>query len=60
LLSFSKGALKLFKRTERYIEMKNNDKILESIYTTIFSQKFSQDGTELAACDNYGHIGVYK
>jgi len=40
--------------------MKNNDKILESLYTTIFSQKFSQDGTELAVCDNYGHIGVYK
>jgi THO complex subunit 6 len=40
--------------------MKNNDKILESLYTTIFSQKFNQDGTKMAVCDNYGHIGIYK
>lgn len=33
---------------------------LKPLYTTIFSQKFNSDGTELAVSDNFGQIGVYK
>lgn len=36
------------------------EKYLQSIYTTIFSQKFSPDGNELAVCDNFGNISVFK
>jgi hypothetical protein len=40
--------------------MKDNDQILRSIYTTVFSQQFSPNGNELAASDNFGNISVYK
>lgn len=40
--------------------LKMYDKILQSIYTTIFSLKFSPDGNELAAGDNNGNISVFK
>jgi hypothetical protein len=40
--------------------MKDSLDVLKSLYTTIFSVKFNSEGTELAAADNFGHIGVYK
>lgn len=40
--------------------MKDTINVLKSLYTTIFSQKFNQDGTELAVSDNFGQIGIYK
>lgn len=39
------------------LQLDNN---LKSLYTTIFSLKFSPDGKFLAACDNFGTIYVYK
>ncbi|RNA24082.1 alanine--glyoxylate aminotransferase 2-like [Brachionus plicatilis] len=36
------------------------DNNLKSLYTTIFSLKFSPDGKYMAACDNFGKIYVYK
>jgi len=38
----------------------DRDTIMRSLYTTVFSQKFNPDGTELAVCDNFGHIAVYR
>jgi hypothetical protein len=40
--------------------MKDTINVLKSLYTTLFSQKFNTDGTELAVSDNFGQIGVYK
>lgn len=40
--------------------MKDNENTLKSLYTTIFAQKYSHDGNELAVSDNFGHIAVYK
>lgn len=40
--------------------MSNTESILKGLYTTIFAQKFSNTGNELAACDNFGNISVYK
>lgn len=38
----------------------HTDNILKSLYTTIFALKFSHDANELAACDNFGNISIYK
>lgn len=38
----------------------NRDKTLKSIYTTLFSQKFSPDGNELAVCSNFGEISLFN
>jgi hypothetical protein len=46
---------------KKSIKMKDNrDKTLKSIYTTLFSQKFSPDGNELAICSNFGEISLFK
>jgi len=36
------------------------DKSLKSLYTTLFSQKFSPNGETLAACSNFGEIALYN
>ena len=36
------------------------EKILRPLYTTTFSQKYSVEGNELAVCNNFGQISLYK
>lgn len=38
----------------------NRDDTLKSVYRTLFSQKFSPDGNELAVCSNFGEISMFK
>jgi hypothetical protein len=38
----------------------NSENVLKSIYTTLFSQKYSPDGNDLAICSNFGEIGLFK
>lgn len=38
----------------------STDNVLRTLYTTVFSQKFSPDGEILAASDNFGNISLYR
>lgn len=40
--------------------MKIYEDSIKSIYTTLFSQKFSPGGSELAVSSNFGEIAIFK